>query len=294
MIAFYSMGAGLGHLSRTLKTITALSLDNTSLIITNNQLLQKKQKFSSLHEAFSHVKLELLTPEINSLTFMDCLHAMLKAHHIKALYIDCFPVGIYGELNGLTSLLPNIKVNLIARIIKWGSYRHCIQHDNKFNNTFCVEPLTGDQLLYIKQNSNELHTLTLPLLPDPKNTSEVEPLKLVLATKKYCLIIHSGNTSEVCQLISYAQQKLHILNLKHSIVLACPWGMPAEYSKSNIHCIETYPITGFIEQADIVVSGAGFNLIHEMSLFSKPHWVIPFERKYDDQFARIARMRGGD
>jgi hypothetical protein len=282
------MGAGLGHLTRTLKTIKALALTRTCLVINNNHLVQKNSEFLRLKEAFRQLEITLVSidPTDRAVDYILSLITLLQQYDIDELYIDCFPIGIYGELNGLSERLPLVKLTLISRYIKWESYQHLIKQSNQFEKVYYVEDNSRSQLAYLSMCSQQFQSLLLPLLKE----TEEEQVDVTFFTKRqennYCLIVHSGSNEEVCQLISYAIQKLRLSNLCYPLVLASPWGIPDGYADKDIVWLNMYPINSYIKKAAIVVSAAGFNLVHEVSLAKKTHWLLPFERKYDDQFAR--------
>ncbi len=54
---------------------------------------------------------------------------------------------------------------------------------------------------------------------------------------------------------------------------------------------EVYPVEAHLAHAERIITGAGFNLMHEAAPFRDRHVFIPFPRVLDDQFARAAAAR---
>ena len=249
-----------------------------------------------------------ILPEENNTTFLSHFIQQLKENHVNELYIDCFPVGIYGELNGLTKQLLNVKVNLIARLIHWPNYQRLIKVDNQFSSVLYVEELAEQQLDYYHQIGASVKPLTL--IPFLDNNQKIDALALETSLtnasitgslitdfsvksveRPYCLFVHSGSENEMAQLLDYGIQKLRFNKLNYTLVLASPWPIPAQFKGMKIRAIQCYPIIHWLMDAAIIVSAAGFNLMNEVSQLKATHWVLPFERKYDDQFSRLANKK---
>ena len=287
------MGSGLGHLTRTLKVIKTRALSSPIIIFTNSQFIRTETLFLNLNGYFQeqNIKFITITPKDNQVSFLASFIQALSENKVNELYIDCFPVGIYGELNGLTKSIPHINVHLIARLIYWQNYQSLIKEDNHFESVFYVEELEDYQLNYFKQVSTTLSPLNLiPFLESKNNKGNIENTA-VTVQQNYCLFVHSGTESEVEQLLDYGIQKLRFNKQKVQLVLASPWPIPEQFKDLDIHTIQNYPIKSWIMNASIIVSAAGFNLMHEVTTLKVIHWVLPFERRYDDQFSRLAKSR---
>ncbi|PCK05155.1 MAG: hypothetical protein COA42_18555, partial [Alteromonadaceae bacterium] len=55
--------------------------------------------------------------------------------------------------------------------------------------------------------------------------------------------------------------------------------------------VNHYPADTLLQQAQVVVSAAGFNIVEQMRGSGKTHWVLPMDRHYDDQFLRAKNYR---
>jgi len=287
------MGSGLGHLTRTLKVIKTCALSSPIIIFSNSQFIQTEAFFVNLNGYFQERNIKFITiiPKPNQVSFLASFIQTLNENKVNELYIDCFPVGIYGEVNGLTKSIPHINVNLIARLIYWQNYQSLIQEDNHFESVFYVEELEDYQLNYFEQVSATLTPLNLiPFLESKNNKDNIENIAATVQ-QGYCLFVHSGTESEVEQLLDYGIQKLRFNKQQIQLVLASPWAIPEKFKGLDIHTIQNYPIKSWIMNASIIVSAAGFNLMHEVATLKVIHWVLPFERRYDDQFSRLAKYR---
>ena len=54
---------------------------------------------------------------------------------------------------------------------------------------------------------------------------------------------------------------------------------------------DVYPAEPHFAHAEHIVTGAGFNAIHETAPFRDRHTAVPFPRELDDQYARAAMIR---
>ena len=54
---------------------------------------------------------------------------------------------------------------------------------------------------------------------------------------------------------------------------------------------DVYPVEPHFAHAEHIVTGAGFNAIHETAPFRDRHTAVPFPRELDDQYARAAMIR---
>jgi hypothetical protein len=81
------------------------------------------------------------------------------------------------------------------------------------------------------------------------------------------LVVHSGAEGEVEELVGLAGP---------GCVVISPWS-GAEY----------YPATNLYARAGRVITGAGYNSMADLLGWREKHVAVAFERKYDDQAARV-------
>jgi hypothetical protein len=117
-------------------------------------------------------------------------------------------------------------------------------------------------------------------LPAYERVFEVEPLGVgeplelprapagdPLAGEPHWLVVHSGPQEEVDALIGHAA------------------GAPKLIVVSGARI---YPVEPHLAHAERIVSAAGFNIVHEAAPYRDRHVMVPFERRFDDQFARAS------
>ena len=175
------------------------------------------------------------------------------------LIADTFPGGIQGELCGLEGL----RLDYVARLLRWDEYRRAVPDQlPHFDTTYVIEELTHDVWSA---------AAALPL----------SKRRLCRRTPKDgpTLIVHSGPGHEVEELIAYARD----LDPHAQILVATQADVPNR--------IDAYPVTHLFPTAKRIVSAAGFNVMLETEPFRHKHHVVPFPRRFDDQFLRAARRR---
>jgi hypothetical protein len=188
--------------------------------------------------------------------------------HADHLIVDAFPGGLEGEL---CSGVRRRKMDYIARLLRWDEYRKAVPHDlPHFHTTYIVEELTPDHLDFVHAHSDRVVHLELA----------VEAARDV-AVEDYWLVVHSGPEHEVRELVAYAAE----LNPRGRIVVASPFAVDG-YER-----VDAYPASALFPAAARIVSAAGFNVMLETEPWREKHLVVPFPRKFDDQFTRAARRR---
>lgn len=291
MILFYAMGAGYGHLTRTMHLIHQFNLGAVGLL--SNSPFAATILKSQQHKIAS--KVVLIRPpkfvQHKRGLMRYWLKDVIHQSHISDLYIDAFPSGIQGELPRCT----HIPTTYLARLLKWTHYKTHIQYPIHFHQCYEMEPLEPVHHQWIKR-----HTLKYKkvFLAHPASASHTHcssgPCSLGPSegglTPGYCLVIHSGSPEEQLQLIRYATLRMQYAAQALNIVLVSPVH-PAGLATSIMH-FKNYPAHDFLAGAQVVVSAAGFNIMRDMENYpDKIHWVLPFERKFDDQFSRFARYK---
>ncbi|MCU1229661.1 MAG: hypothetical protein JWO97_2545, partial [Acidobacteria bacterium] len=103
----------------------------------------------------------------------------------------------------------------------------------------------------------------------------------------YSLVVHSGPASEVEELIDYARMAAKAEGEESlPIVVATR----AAINVREVIVVDAYPATSLANGAVRIITGAGFNCMRQFGGDPRHH-VVPFPRRYDDQFIRAARVR---
>jgi hypothetical protein len=123
-------------------------------------------------------------------------------------------------------------------------------------------------------------------LPTYDRTFEVEPLGVgeplalprapigePLADEPHWLVVHSGPQRELDVLLEHARgaPRLIVVSPRHR---------------------DVYPVAPHLAHAERVITGGGFNAVHESEPWRERHTIVPFPRALDDQYARAQCGRG--
>ncbi len=266
MIGFYAFGGGFGHLVRV-KTFIQNHLPDHSdyKIITSN---------AQSRSFFSTDKLELVTLKNNGsrVELQLQLSRIFDQYHFSSLYVDVFPSGILGEFT--PSMLDKMALYHLARRLKWDRY-----HDDRdhylptYEKTFVLEPLEPLHLETIKSTSKEVAELTLRY-PKPETSVNQEG---------YWLVIHSSSADELNLLIDHAKDMARMEKVNPEMIICSDQVIEGMKFKQV-----TDPLP-WLENAEKIFSGAGFNTWHQLAPYRHKHVCIPFPRRFDDQFWRAQR-----
>jgi hypothetical protein len=95
--------------------------------------------------------------------------------------------------------------------------------------------------------------------------------------------VHSGPAEEVLELIAYTRE---LTTARVLVATPCDVPMPDGFER-----VDAFPVSHLYADAERIVSAAGFNVMLETEPWRDKHLVLPFPRRFDDQFARAARRR---
>lgn len=278
MILYYALGGGLGHISRAYKVLSALALKDEYKILTSStqshQLISEQQSLSVPEDWLDtpHKIMELLRSEIDA--------AKIKNESVQ-VFVDSFPFGIIGELD-LPALSRLVEVNYVARFVQWSNYSKYISSSGDFSHTYVVDVLHPEQQAFIDTRSKTISSLALfSNLSAGAQTTQIEKDKQSIP-KNAWLVMHSGPDEEVEELLSYARDIARVEKCRPKFVLIslCEPKQDVDlWIKQFPHCCD-------ISVAAKIFTAAGYNSMLECFPYRDKHLVLPFPRKYDDQFAR--------
>ena len=89
----------------------------------------------------------------------------------------------------------------------------------------------------------------------------------------YVMVVHSGPAWEREELLTYAHE-------------VCQ----AEGVGDQIVTVDVYPATILAQRATRIFTAGGFNAMRQFGREAR-HRPLPFDRRFDDQYARVARMQ---
>ena len=185
--------------------------------------------------------------------------------------VDAFPAGIQGELSGTEG----VAFDYVARLLDWPAYRAAVpQPLPRFGRTYLVETLTPEHERFVAQSGGVVVPLTLAAPISSASPSVARP---------YTLVVHSGPAAEVEELVAYARE---LGSERLLVATRCEMA-----SSPGCERIDTNEPWNYFDGATRIVSAAGFNVMLETEPWRYKHHVLPFPRRFDDQFLRAARRK---
>jgi hypothetical protein len=172
------------------------------------------------------------------------------------LILDTFPAGLMGEIEGGA-------VDYVARYVRWDRYT-LPRNPPRIKTAYILEPLHPDQERYVRERAAAIEPIELR---DPPCAAPLPPLP-----PRYVLVVHS-DPGEREELLAYARD-------------VCA----AEGVHDPIVAPDVYPATLIAPNATRIFTGGGFNAMRQFGRDPR-HRPLPFDRRFDDQYARVARAR---
>lgn len=275
MLLYYAMGGGLGHLTRARAILHTLGLEGASTLFTSSRLASDPRVTGKLPVVY--VPADLDGDRKGLRAFLERALSDLGA---SLLVVDAFPAGLLGELAGWTPP-PGLALWHVARLLHWERYSaDASPRLPRFEKTFVLEALHDDHRRALEAASVETRHLDLV---DPPSTPP-EPVEA-----PYALVVHSGPDEETADLVACARELLLADGSESRIVLASP-ERPRDLPP-DVTWHDVFPATGLFAEAERIVTAAGFNVVRQTAPFRAKRFLVPYPRRFDDQFARAARSR---
>ena len=259
---FYALGGGLGHVTRALHIAQREgSATDTWDILVSPQIRHWDVAVPS------SVRLRVLPLE--AATNGDAARQWaldFLTPTTASFWLDAFPMGLFGEWK----TLPDLPAHHTARLLQPGGWMRA-RGERRFEETLVLEPLHTAHHAYLNHHSKTLREVSIPApsaSPDtPHGTG-------------YWLVVHSGPVSEVETLLSHCPPQARI-------VVATDPGIPLPTTVERA----TGSPGSWYSGAERIVTAAGFNTIRETTAYRSKQWIVPFPRRFDDQFQRAATLR---
>jgi hypothetical protein len=281
MIVCYAQGGGLGHLTRiraflhtTLRTTLHTTGCGERVTILTGSPFAADARVVGGHEIVS------APPGLDRDGISRWIGTVLADLAPRELLIDAFPAGLYGELH--CGVVPaGTRVTHLARLLRWDAYRPLLPAaPPRFDRTWAVEPLAPAHQAYLRSVSSALAPLELAEPP-----AEPPAAAQALAPGGW-LIVHTGPATEVLDLVEYARESAAAENARPRFTLVSPCrpaGLPA-----GVAHLDVYPAWPLFPAAERIITAAGCNAVRQLAPWRSRHRMIPFPRRFDDQFARAA------
>lgn len=290
MLSYYAVGGGLGHLTRALAILAAV----TDPRLLSNLRILTSGRLASLVRDLCPVPLDIIPQHLltSRRAYYEYLEQYLSHYDIKGIILDTFPWGIVGEW---LDVAPGIPRFLIARSLKWQNYyeRVRFRQGPMPHRCLVIEPLESAYREILIRESR-VTVLREPILWLPSPGSPVSSqLQAVLSRREEensCnpgtpgwLVVHSGDKEEREVLLDLARKEMNRCGGKRPV-------LQTVFPEQGI-----FPAQALFPSYSVIISGAGYNMA-AAALLSPPHRkhiLFPFERKFDDQQARITQMEQG-
>ena len=155
MVLLYSLGGGLGHLTRARCVLGALGLEREAAILTASRYARDPRVTGAVPVIEVPRRLGH-----DRAAFRRWLAATLREVAPDELIVDSFPGGILGELCGLE--LPPAR--LVARHLRWPAYRRRLAGPlPHYETAYLIEPLATPHVDAVGAIAKRLESLPLTL-----------------------------------------------------------------------------------------------------------------------------------
>jgi hypothetical protein len=275
MKLYYAFGGGLGHLCRAHALINSIGSSPEDFIVLSNsnhtELIFDQSQIIFIPQEYYQKPIEL----------KKTIQSIISENNITEFYIDSFPYGLIGELEGIE--IQDVNLFYVARILNWENYLPLMgQSKFYFNKTIVIEDLPAEQNEFIRQNSKAVIKIEL-IYPETKLSENAK--ELINSFKKpLWLIVHSEPIYELKILYQHALEIAEIENKNPEFVIISQ--TTEKLNLDNVKQINYFPASDFFPFAEKIFTACGFNSMHQSMLYSEKHHYIPFARKFDNQFLR--------
>lgn len=264
MYLFYVYGAGFGHINRILNFIYTQKIPVKKCVVITNSVFhnQVPKTIKTLYREDVFFK--------DQLNFKIFTLNLIKDFKINTLFVDVFPAGFYGELEKIIPELHLIKTVLLARIL----------NENYFEKY--SSPLYD--VIYTLEHGVTLTNYQFKkAIPFSLQIKPRESAKDLILKNPYFLVIHSSPLEEVLLLYKHA---LLYRTVEHIYIYSFS-EIPEHLIYKNTSSVNGSRIEDkVLENATEIFTGCGFNSILETKNYRKKQHILPFKRRYDDQFLR--------
>jgi hypothetical protein len=271
MIAVYAMGTGLGHLTRVAAALHTLSVDPAEAVVLTSS------PFAADRRVIGSMRVDSVEPD-GTIDALDRLRP-------TELWVDAFPSGLRGEL-AADRLPGTIQVTRhFARLLRWDEYGPLLgSRPIEYDVVHLLEPLTDAHADRLAMLADDL--APLELRDEPAALPDAVRDALLARHEPRWLVVHAGPADEVDELVAYAEDMATAESVDPSVTIVSP-------GHERPGAIDRYPAWPLFGLADRIITAAGFNVMRQVAAAGAAdrHRVLPFRRRFDDQFERARRAR---
>ncbi|MGF1603359.1 MAG: hypothetical protein ACFCU8_15325 [Thermosynechococcaceae cyanobacterium] len=280
----YALGGGWGHLNRAIALGRRAAAHHQVKILTNSPYaswVQAQIKAGSFNSAEQPPPLSLhILSSTSTAEIRHQVQSLVLSTPFDRLIVDTFPRGLGGELVDCLPQLtvPKILVHraLIPAYIEAKELRPWVaQH-------YDLVLISGEP------EDADLADLPLAKVTAPWlmwSYPELVALQNMPSTQPVVMVCAAGNPDE---LSFWGDLTLKLQVAFPSVTIRClafqqPPGCP-------VNCwVQHWPGMAILQQADVIVGGAGYNTVFEAAALKIPLVTFAFDRRYDNQRQRAMK-----
>ncbi len=283
MNLYYAMGGGVGHLVRARAVIHTLGLNpsTTSILSSSPYAIDSR--------IVGTIPVRVVPKELGQKPgdWRKWIERVTNELQPENLYLDTFPAGILGEFE-FVRLPATTAVHHVARLLNPGSQRELFATPGpRFDTCYIVEDLDCDHRTLLRDRSRA--TIELSLI-DPSPVEATAASAIVLGRhSNFWLVVHSGPTNEVAELLAFADGMRDAASITpHLVALTLS---PPDVLPPGTSCYDVFPATPLFPHTARIFTAGGFNAMRQTAPWRNRHFAMPFSRRHDDQYRRVARAR---
>jgi len=267
-VVMYSMGQGLGHVTRSLSVGRFMSSEVDVEIITDSQLAREIMMggFEDVNSEGCRIKFVADVGERN-----DNVLDMMDAASPDMVIVDCFPAGLRDELRDWLPTYKGRKVLVMQSL----SREYLDPRRDAFSlyeNAICCEKGADPSMGPCMETCPWLIRSRTELL-----TREKALVKMECDGKKKVIVVPCcGKKAEVESMTEFANRLSNEPSLEADVRLFGPGG--SRY----------WPILDLMEAIDLVIGQPGYSLLHEVRATNTPFLAITRERSFESQAGRVS------
>lgn len=288
MKLFYAAGGGLGHLSRgwALAHQWGWKKEDVRFVYAPHPARDFDWVLKAGPTSFEAVHIPYETNvRSNRKDLQAWLIGQIGQYGIDEIYLDCFPSGLIGEWKTFPS--KGLRFSLIARNLKADAYGSLFDEHPRFEKVIQVEAFSPEYQDRIEKMNARVLSIDLQY-PEVGGFEEIIKRILALPRPRW-MIVHSGPVDELMALYDMARDDARKEGQQPHIFLVNTHSDPIA-GVSSYRFFPAYPIFRYVDR---LYTGGGFNLMKQAEAFRRIHRVLPFVRKYDDQFFRLKNSQSG-
>jgi hypothetical protein len=270
MILYYTLGGGLGHISRSL----ALLFHAPEPLLPTVRLLVSS-KSADAARLCSPCPMDLV-PEwamADRGLYFRFLDEYLQRYAFSCIVVDTFPFGLLGELRHPAPHLPRV---LVGRYLRWDAYRErCGTLGGAVWPRVAVM-IEEQERRYLEEAGRHSSIITAQWpVSLARPTDGAAP-----GVRPACCIVHSGPSSEMSILRDMARTIMAERGIP---------GTPEVFTPEK----GLFPLEHHLSCFSDIVAGAGYASCAAAAVLEGRvrYHLHPFPRRFDDQALRLRRLR---